>query len=37
MVRLAVSVEGPTEEQFVGNLLVPYLQNIGIYTSPSNE
>ena len=34
MVRLAISVEGPTEERFVNKLLVPYLKNLQIYAVP---
>ncbi len=34
MVRLAISVEGPTEERFVKMVMVPYLQNLGIYAQP---
>ena len=34
MIRLAISVEGPTEEEFVKNVLADYLSRIGIYTTP---
>ncbi|MBL1278552.1 MAG: DUF4276 family protein [Ectothiorhodospiraceae bacterium] len=34
MVRLAISVEGQTEEIFIQKLLVPYLQDRGIYAQP---
>ncbi len=34
MVRLAISVEGPTEERFIQKVLVSYLQNKGIYAVP---
>jgi len=32
MVRLAISVEGQTEERFVKILIVPHLERFGIYT-----
>ncbi len=32
--RLAISVEGQTEEEFVKNVLADYLSRIGIYTTP---
>jgi len=31
MVRLAISVEGQTEERFVKILIVPHLERFGIY------
>ncbi len=31
VVRLAISVEGQTEEQFVKTVVTPYLQNLNIY------
>ena len=34
MVRLAISVEGLTEERFVELVMVPYLENKGIYALP---
>ena len=34
MIRLAISVEGPTEEEFVKNVLADYLSRRGIYTTP---
>jgi len=34
MVRLAISVEGQTEEKFVNKLLIPYFQKKGIYIQP---
>jgi hypothetical protein len=34
MVRLAISVEGQTEQIFVDRLLVPYFQKLDIYISP---
>ncbi len=34
MIRLAVSVEGHTEEEFVKSVLVPHLRNSGIETTP---
>lgn len=34
MVRLAISVEGQTEESFVTKVLVPHFQNMGIYVTP---
>ena len=34
MVRLAISVEGQTEERFIKMLLVPHLQNLEIYAVP---
>lgn len=34
MVRLAISVEGPTEERFIKMVMVPYLQNKGVYAMP---
>lgn len=34
MIRLAISVEGQTEEEFVKNVLADYLSRIGIYTTP---
>lgn len=35
MVRLAISVEGQTEERFIKMVIVPYLQRRGIYAIPS--
>lgn len=34
MVRLAVSVEGQTEERFIKEVIAPYLQDREIYTDP---
>lgn len=34
MVRLAVSVEGQTEERFIKEVIVPHLENREIYTEP---
>lgn len=34
MVRLAISVEGQTEEHFIRKLMVPYLRDRGIYAEP---
>lgn len=34
MVRLAISVEGQTEERFVKQVMVPHLQDRGIYAIP---
>ncbi len=34
MVRLAISVEGPTEERFIKMVMVPYLQQKEIYAIP---
>ena len=34
MIRLAISVEGPTEEEFVSRLLVDHLRSKGIETRP---
>lgn len=34
MVRLAISVEGQTEEHFIRNLMVPYLRDKEIYAEP---
>lgn len=34
MVRLAVSVEGQTEERFIKEVIAPHLQNREIYTDP---
>ena len=34
MVRIGISVEGPTEERFVKKVLVPYLIAKGIYITP---
>ncbi|MCP4265967.1 MAG: DUF4276 family protein [Candidatus Brocadiaceae bacterium] len=34
MVRLAISVEGPTEERFVKMVMVPYLLKRSIYADP---
>ena len=34
MIRLAISVEGRTEEEFVKNMLADHLSRIGIYTTP---
>lgn len=34
MIRLAISVEGPTEEEFVNRLLVGHLRSKGIETRP---
>ncbi len=34
MVRLAISVEGPTEERFIKMVMVPYLQSRSIYAIP---
>ena len=34
MVRLAVSVEGQTEEHFVKTVIAPYLQSLCIYAQP---
>ncbi len=34
MVRLAISVEGPTEERFVHKLMIPYLEAREIYAIP---
>jgi len=34
MVRLAISVEGPTEERFIKMVMVPYLQDLSIYVVP---
>jgi len=34
MVRLAISVEGPTEERFIQRVMVPYLQDRDIYAVP---
>ena len=34
MIRLAISVEGPTEVEFVKTLLVPYLRRNGVEVTP---
>ena len=34
MVRLAISVEGPTEERFIQKSIVSHLQDHGVYASP---
>ncbi|MFT5260631.1 MAG: hypothetical protein ACI810_002386 [Gammaproteobacteria bacterium] len=34
MVRIGISVEGPTEERFVKAVLAPYLLGKGIYITP---
>lgn len=34
MVRVGISVEGPTEERFVKAVLGPYLSNKGVYLTP---
>jgi len=34
MVRLAISVEGPTEERFIQKVIAPHLQELGIYATP---
>ena len=34
MVRLAISVEGQTEEQFVKTVITPHLQSLSIYAQP---
>ncbi|KHE93722.1 hypothetical protein S225a_12040 [Candidatus Brocadiaceae bacterium S225] len=34
MVRLAISVEGQTEERFIQMVIVPYLQSRSIYAVP---
>ena len=34
MIRLAISVEGPTEEEFVKNVLGSHLQTKGVYANP---
>lgn len=34
MTRLAVSVDGQTEEEFVKESLAPHLQSRNVYTSP---
>ena len=34
MVRLAISVEGQTEEKFVKTVIIPHLQKLSIYTQP---
>lgn len=34
MIRLAISVEGLTEERFANKLLAPYLETLQIYTVP---
>lgn len=34
MIRLAISVEGPTEEEFVKNVLADHLWGIGVYPTP---
>jgi len=34
MVRLAISVEGPTEERFVHKVMAPYLASRDIYANP---
>ena len=34
MTRLAVSVEGQTEEAFVNRILAPHLLNFGVYSTP---
>lgn len=34
MVRLAISVEGPTEERFIKMVMMPYLQALSIYAVP---
>ncbi len=34
MVRLAISVEGSTEEHFVNKILRPHLQALEIYATP---
>jgi len=36
MVRLAISVEGLTEEKFVKQVIAPFLQGFDIYTFPIN-
>lgn len=34
MVRLAISVEGPTEERFIQMVITPHLCNRGVYATP---
>lgn len=34
MVRIGISVEGPTEERFVKTVMAPYLSGKGIYITP---
>ena len=34
MIRLAISVEGPTEEEFVNNLLADHLRARGVEPQP---
>ena len=34
MIRLAISVEGPTERDFVNRLLEPHLRDHGVYATP---
>lgn len=34
MVRLAVSVEGQTEERFIKEVIAPHLQDLGVYADP---
>ena len=34
MVRLAISVEGQTEEIFMKKVIVPYLRELEIYATP---
>ena len=34
VVRLAISVEGPTEEKFIKMVMVPHLQDLKIYAKP---
>ena len=36
MTRLAIVVEGPTETEFVDNVLVPYLSERGVYPFPNS-
>ena len=34
MIRLAISVEGDTEEEFIKDVLVDHLQTMGVYATP---
>ena len=34
MIRLAISVEGPTEERFIKKVIAPYLQSRGVAAQP---
>lgn len=35
MIRIGISVEGPTEREFVNALIAPYLTEHGVYASPT--